>query len=432
MSSAIALGIRGRGVAAEVDLHGCVRMGDGSRLRWAIAGDDRWYDPEKESSVRQTTREGFPIVVTKVRVPTGDATVIAYAAAVGGDGMAVLEVRNESTLPFAVVLSDPSWRTVRTPVPMHDAATQNAMLNHVGLPAESVIHPIGHQASLRFVYDAKARFDAEAIEALPGVEQIASGWERALASATRLNVPDHGLVKDMNSIRCALMLGAIDLDDQVDQVIATSELIRMGEKSAANFDDVELNDYLGAIEDVLRAPRRGLIFRLLGRGAQDAAVTSWYVDSMLTGAAHALHKLGQHRAADDVMKARARAAVVSETPPASDLAALSPMKRLARIDREFAHVEARADGLFTDVLPLLSGPRLGNPNETWLGVNFEAHGIACVHGTVGYAVRWHGDRAALLCEASEPTVLPLISSQNDTSWHTNELRGEVLLVAPNA
>ena len=431
MSSRIGLGIRGHGVVAEVDSFGHVYSGD-AILRWVVAGDDRWYDPTKESSVRQTTREGFPIVVTKVRVPTGDATVIAYAVAASGTSVIVLEVRNESTLPFAMVLSDPAWRTVRTPVPMHDRATQDAMLAHVGLPQESVIHPIGHQAGLRFVYDPSARLSAEAIESLPNVDQIAAGWERALASATRLNVPDHGLVKDMNSIRCAMLLGAHEQENLVDQVIATNELIRMGEKSATNFDDVELNDYLGAIEDVLRVPRRGLFGRALRRRSASPASAAWYVDSMLTGAAFALHKLGQHRAADDVREARSRLGADSELPPVGDLGALSPMKRLARIDREFAHVATRGGGVCTDVLPLLSGPRIGNPNETWLGVNFEAHGLACIHGTVGYAVRWHGERAALLWEASEPTVLPLTSSRNDSHWHTNELRGEVLLEAPQA
>ncbi len=147
---------------------------------------------------------------------------------------------------------------------------------------------------------------------------------------------------------------------------------------------------------------------------------------MLTGAVFALHRIGQHRAADDVRDIRERLGAFSALPDAGDLGAMSPMKRLVRIDREFARIGSTT----TDILPLLSGPRIGNPNETWLGVNFEVHGIAAMHGTVGYAVRWHGERAAVLWEASEPTVLPLTSVLNDPEWHTNELRGESLLAAP--
>ena len=111
------IGIRGSGALAEVDNAGLIHFGNSKLLRWVIAGDDRWYDPSADASVRQTTRDGFPIVVTKMRVPTGDVTTLAYCVADHG-GVVVFEVRNESTLPFAVVLSDPAWRTVRNPVPM--------------------------------------------------------------------------------------------------------------------------------------------------------------------------------------------------------------------------------------------------------------------------------------------------------------------------
>jgi hypothetical protein len=65
------IGIRGSGALAEVDNAGLIHFGNSKLLRWVIAGDDRWYDPSADASVRQTTRDGFPIVVTKMRVPTG-------------------------------------------------------------------------------------------------------------------------------------------------------------------------------------------------------------------------------------------------------------------------------------------------------------------------------------------------------------------------
>ena len=231
------IGIRGSGAMAEVDNAGLIHFGNSKLLRWVIAGDDRWYDPTADASVRQTTRDGFPIVVTKMRVPTGDVTTLAYCVADHG-GVVVFEVRNESTLPFAVVLSDPAWRTVRNPVPMHDEITQAKMLAHVGFPTDAVIHPIGHQASLRFVYGAAGLLSREQIESLPSVDQVASGWEKALSGATRYNLPDHGIVKEANSIRAALLMGVAEQNDIADQVVATTESIRLGEK----LNDVELND----------------------------------------------------------------------------------------------------------------------------------------------------------------------------------------------
>ncbi len=423
------IGIRGAGALAEVDQAGLIHFGNSKALRWVIAGDDRWYDPTADASVRQTTRDGFPIVVTKMRVPTGDVTTLAYGVADHG-GVVVFEVRNESTLPFAVVLSDPAWRTVRNPVPMHDEITQAKMLAHVGLPADAVIHPIGHQASLRFVYGAAGLLSREQIESLPSVDQVASGWDKALGGATRYNLPDHGIVKEANSIRVALLMGDAELNDTADRVVATTESIRLGEK----LNDVELNDYVAAIEELLKAKRGGGLLRPLLRRSKTTEVAPWFVDAVLSGATFALHKMGQYTAASDVRLAHAELSTntrFTEIPTPGDFYALSPMKRLLRIDCEFARTRVQHSQSGVDIVPLLTAARLGNPSETWLGVNFEVHGLIAGSGTVGYAVRWHAERAAVLWEASDTSVLPVTSMANDPAWSGNELSGEALLASPS-
>ena len=68
----------------------------------------------------------------------------------------------------------------------------------------------------------------------------------------------------------------------------------------------------------------------------------------------------------------------------------------------------------------------------WRGQNAEVHHAPTAHGELSYAVRWHGDRPALLWELTaraEPSGLPvtLRAPGLDGSWSTREPRGEALL-----
>ena len=68
----------------------------------------------------------------------------------------------------------------------------------------------------------------------------------------------------------------------------------------------------------------------------------------------------------------------------------------------------------------------------WLGANFEVFGVQIgPRSRVDYAVRWHGDRPAVLWEVTgEPVELtaPLI----DPDWRTADAKGEALWPAPAA
>jgi len=74
--------------------------------------------------------------------------------------------------------------------------------------------------------------------------------------------------------------------------------------------------------------------------------------------------------------------------------------------------------------------------DSWLGTSLEATGVSTPLGTVGYAVRWHGDRPALLWEctpSSDDAVVPgdleVTAPGLDPSWTGVGARGEVLLGA---
>jgi hypothetical protein len=70
--------------------------------------------------------------------------------------------------------------------------------------------------------------------------------------------------------------------------------------------------------------------------------------------------------------------------------------------------------------------------DSWLGGGVEVHGLATPHGSLGFAIRWHGDRPALLWELERhddgPVVLRVPGL--DTAFSTVEATGEVLLAAP--
>jgi hypothetical protein len=68
--------------------------------------------------------------------------------------------------------------------------------------------------------------------------------------------------------------------------------------------------------------------------------------------------------------------------------------------------------------------------DDWYGQGWEVHDAPTAHGRISYAVRWHGDRVALLWELEPhdgigPVVLT--SPGLDPTWSTTERRGEALL-----
>jgi hypothetical protein len=69
----------------------------------------------------------------------------------------------------------------------------------------------------------------------------------------------------------------------------------------------------------------------------------------------------------------------------------------------------------------------------WLGAGIEAHGVRTALGAVSFAVRWHGERPALLWEI-EPHdgvgPVRLTAPGLEPGWSTTERKGDALLAAP--
>jgi hypothetical protein len=69
-----------------------------------------------------------------------------------------------------------------------------------------------------------------------------------------------------------------------------------------------------------------------------------------------------------------------------------------------------------------------------VGQNLEVHDAPTHHGLLSFAVRWHGDRPALLWDlrphaGRAPSAVRLTAPGLDPSWSTTEAKGEALLAA---
>lgn len=87
-----------------VDRAGIVQVAPGSpSIEWWIAGDDRWYFPAHENTVRQSLHHNTPVVETRMRVKGGDVCLRTYAvtvpSATGVRDVVVAEIENTTGVP---------------------------------------------------------------------------------------------------------------------------------------------------------------------------------------------------------------------------------------------------------------------------------------------------------------------------------------------
>ncbi|HEY4609543.1 MAG TPA: hypothetical protein VIH06_10080, partial [Ilumatobacteraceae bacterium] len=186
---------------------------------WFVAADDRWHRPEHESSTRQTRLDGTPVVETRVRIPGGDAVQRVYSVAVGG-GLTIMEVTNDSSLPIAVAFTGGGLVSRRAPtaVPPHG----------IDLPADAVVHPIGHRSTVTVARAHSAAADST-LPDVPSSDQVARGWLAQTQKASRLALPDASMVEAVTAARCELLLCGPEPDgDSSAFLLGVAEVVRMG------------------------------------------------------------------------------------------------------------------------------------------------------------------------------------------------------------
>ena len=393
----------------EVTPWGAVLPDDGSAMvDWLVAAEDRWHRPGDEPSVRQHLIDGVPVVETRLHVPGGD---VVHRVTVVSDhgGVTLIEITNESPLPVAVALTRPDLWLVRPPTEVPTPGTD--------LPPGSVVLPLGHRATLR----AGLRHDAAPTGPLPGdlpeVNAVVRGWRSLCEQTGRLSLPDTAMVRAWTAARCQAALQFDDdmVADPLGWLLRCTEAVRLGEPAERWLLDVS-----GAVERLLRPPRRWL-----GRRGPTPQHTDWDVWRALLGAQSIAVRSGDVRAADDAR------ALLATCPDVVDQPDEAPDDVRAAAWYEDRLVRPLPDGglaLFPAGLP-----------AAWFGAPLEVHDLA-VGGDrrLSFALRWHGERPALLWELSgattpstvSPPRLSVLGGGLDPGWSSDQASGEALLAVP--
>jgi hypothetical protein len=383
----ITTGVSGQRWRATVTPWGRVDPWDGSAaLDWFVAADDRWHRPAEEPTVRQQRVNDSAVVRTRVRVPTGDVVHTVYTVAAG---FTVIEVLNESTMPVAVAFTRSDVRSER---PIIDQPIMG-----IELPEGSCVMPVGHQARVRIAIAHDGSGQGPLPAGIPEVDQVVRGWNALVDRSGRMNLPDTDrsatLVAQARAARCELLLGEMARadTDPARFLVDLEDLVRMGEPI-----DPWVVELAEAVESLARDPR-------------------WEADTALEAAAQVLARAGDRRALRDLAKLRARRGSLNPLPEAAPIGFLG---------RWLEQRGARG----TEILP-------GGIPSAWWGVNFEMHGLPVGKpdgsdvSTVSFAIRWHGDRPAVLWEiAGDPVELS--SPAADPTWRTVGTQGEALWPPP--
>jgi hypothetical protein len=258
-----AIGNIGSSWEAIVDERGLVTPWfDGWSLDWWIGAEDRWHFPSQDAAVRQQLVDSAPVVETLMRVPGGDAVHRAYAIAT--DDLAVVEIENRTSTPFAVAIAvrpyNPEGLAVVERIALHDrtvtvdgrpavlfpqrparmagstfhegdsvnvvtsgqAGTElpSPLRCEVGLAQAAFIFPLAHGARLQVAIPLEpvrrtrrrglARRRAEAAPDMPAsvppAETVARGWSAHVARGMQLTLPDGRLAQAVEANRRYLLL----------------------------------------------------------------------------------------------------------------------------------------------------------------------------------------------------------------------------------
>lgn len=525
--------------AGRIDPAGCSWSFD-----WWIGAEDRWHVPGDEAAVRQTLVGNAPVVETRVRVPSGDAVQRVYGArGPAGEDTLVIEVQNDSKVPFALALAlvptrlggpgrvetleldgtivrvdgEPAFVLPRSPGRMllatgadQDLATSlfegaaepvrpAGITCSAGSVSVALLFPLAHSATLRVALPLGVRRAPRQLatrgdrfghvmsqvregirapgkpatrgdrfghvmsqvrvgvvpDVLPSADQVAAGWALQTRGSARFEVPERRLREALAASTRFLLLGAADpaLSEALallgfDELAAAALFAEQGWESrpGAGLNALATHWSLNRDLDVAKraVPLAAELLPALGRSPAGADRALGH--RCLGAVAEMLDAVGERRAANDV---RGVAAIEqAELPTRSDAPASGSAEHEIReslttasstwmwSSDTAAHDLSRNAALVVAVRRLLvddTGDCLAlSPEvpENWLGQGWEVHDVPTAHGRLSYAVRWHGERPALLWELEPHHDLSparLSAPTLDPRWSSREPRGEALL-----
>ena len=463
-------------------------------LDWWIGAEDRWHLPCREVAVRQSLVGSSPVVETRLRVPSGDAVHRAYAArSANGDEAIVVEVENQSKIPFAlglavrphdqaavgridgvevsasevlidrrcaIVLPRSPGRVALSTAAHGDAATvvlsgeahtrpPAAISCPDGMAHAVLLFPLAHTATFRVVLPLGDSASALVPGDYPGAAQVASGWATHASTGARVEVPDRRLrdavaattrhlLLEPHGPEVALALDLFGFADEARRALATdpADVARApaGPTLRAVVQHWDLSDDADTARRMV--PVTAALAPRVARSGEAGTA------ALLERAASLLAAADERRAAADVRALAALAAPARATtePALARIAALLaegtgtwtwPGPGTGHDAAANARLLVAVRDLLVDDSDADEGVRLcPEVPSSWLGQGWELHGAPTSHGVLSYAVRWHGERPALLWELvprRAATAVRLTAPGLDPSWSTAEPKGEALL-----
>ena len=371
--------LAGRGRARVDERGGITVVGEDWSLDWWIGADDRWRIPAREPTVRQLLIEGTPVVETALKVPSGDAVQRVYGVG-GPGGIVIIEIENASPAAFIVAFTVMGSRSIGGDGSRIEVNGRSTLV----VPAPPARWTIGSDP-----------LDPETIGGDTGPVPTRTDRKGGVEGAFLFPLSHR------NRLRIAVATSGED-PGPVDLAQAASA------SDAANGWHALLDH---GMRVVLPDPARQLQVELARSQVRldpdpdaltTAALEDWGYDDAAAWAWRGL-SLSARRAAR-----RSRSGPLDLTTPGGQLIA---------VRRELV----RDDGAAIEIA--LEPPPAGQ--------DFEVHEVPTCFGTLSYALRWHGERAALLWEVTDPAPnLALRAPALDPTWSTTKPSGDALLTPP--
>jgi hypothetical protein len=383
------VGVLGCGALATVDERGAVTLDD-CELEWLVGAEDRWHDPRVETSVRQARLGAAPAYETRVRIPSGDAVQRVYGARALGRAYAVVEIENASPAAFAIAFVVRSRG--RDLVSFSDDVIWLEDRARLTLPRPPMRWATSAGGAGPTAGDVVVAGDAREGPLLPAKgRRVEAAIVYPMAHRTTLRI---AMTLDPADMAVAGALDALPRVDDVQRGWATQ------------LDRAMRAEVPGPLGERIDAARATAL--LLGGTREVSATTianleDWGFDAEATAA-------WEHASMRVRRRARERESLVD----LHDQLATSPDEAVLRYARDALLIDAKSE------IAILPGF-----HPSWIGQSITVHDAPTRAGLLSYALRWHGERPALLWDA--PAGVTLRTPVLDPDWSAPGGTGETLL-----
>ncbi len=446
----------------EVDAQGGISPSHAKwRLDWLVRSAKQWHKASDTKEVRQTQLGAGAVIETRMKLPEGDATQRVWAVAASSESaVAVVEVANQAAtaFAFAIVLESAGaniavkhtgvWvdrelvlasdrpaavfavgekalvELLQADVPADSTATLgdgtlgggNQAHQAKGRDVVALVWPLPHTGSLAVsVGLAPGRVPLPCD--LPDAQAVIRGWDAHLDRGARIEVPDEGLARRIrqNRRRWLGLTGRMETAEVKDLCLLA---VRLDHHGYHNDAELVLDEI--AARWTTEAPAERLVAVTTHHDLTgDQNVAKRYT----TAVAEAVAAAARTGIAAPVGAVQRLLRAAGETKAAVDVTHLA----LSEMEPTFAGL--RAELVDDSGIELLVAPGF---RSGWRGGSMAVYGLPTRWGLLSYAVRWHGERPALLWELDlrAGVKMPTLNAPAlDEAWSSTEIRGEALLRA---